>query len=74
MKLFLTLIVSILTYFGLQYYQTGSLVTWVVLVVLWTVIDYFTYDNPFSWKDYILLVVILSVVEIATLYNYFGTL
>ncbi|WP_299122037.1 hypothetical protein [uncultured Tenacibaculum sp.] len=74
MKLFLTLIVSILTYFGLQYYQTGSLITWVVLVVLWTVIDYFTYDNPFSWKDYILLVVILSVIEIATLYNYFGTL
>ncbi|KAB1155269.1 hypothetical protein [Tenacibaculum aiptasiae] len=74
MKLFLTLIVSILTYFGLQYYQTGSFITWVVLIVLWTAIDYFTYDNPFSWKDYILLVVILSVVEIATLYNYFGTL
>ena len=74
MKLFLTLIVSILTYFGLQYYQTGSFITWVVLIVLWTVIDYFTYDNPFSWKDYILLVIILSVVEIATLYNYFGTL
>lgn len=74
MKLFLTLIVSILTYFGLQYYQTGSFITWVVLIVLWTVIDYFTYDNPFSWKDYILLVVILSVVEIATLYNYFETL
>ncbi|MCF2873372.1 MULTISPECIES: hypothetical protein [unclassified Tenacibaculum] len=74
MKLFLTLIVSILTYFGLQYYQTGSLITWVVLVVLWTVIDYFTYNNPFSWKDYIILVVILSIVEIATLYNYFGTL
>lgn len=74
MKLLLTLIASVLIYFGLLYYQTSSFVTWVVLIVLWTVVDYFTYNNPFTWKDYILLVVILSLVEIAMMYNYFGIL
>lgn len=72
MKLFLTLLVSIIIYFGLVYYGATSLVIWIVLIVLWTLIDYLTYNNPFSWKDYIILAIVLSVVEIGTEYNYFG--
>lgn len=74
MKLLLTLIISVLIYFGLLYYQTDSFITWVVLIVIWTVVDYFSYSIPFTWKDYAILVVILSVVEIVTMYNYFGIL
>lgn len=72
MKLFLTLLVSIIIYFGLVYYGATSLVIWIVLIVLWTLIDYLTYNNPFSWKDYIILAIVLSVVEIGTEYNYLG--
>lgn len=72
MKLFLTLLASIIIYFGLVYYGATSLVIWIVLIVLWTLIDYLTYNNPFSWKDYIILAIVLSVVEIGTEYNYFG--
>lgn len=74
MKLILTIIISILAYFGMVYYGSSSLIIWIVLVVLWSVIDYFTYNNPFSWKDYIILAIILSVVEIGSWYNYFGLL
>ncbi len=72
MKLFLTLVVSVLAYFGLGYYGATSLVIWIVLIVLWTLIDYLTYNNPFSWKDYIILAIVLSVIEMGVEYNYFG--
>ncbi|MDC1162322.1 hypothetical protein OAT18_02650 [Tenacibaculum sp.] len=72
MKLFLTLLVSMIIYFGLIYFGATSLVIWIVLIVLWTLIDYVTYNNPFSWKDYIILAIVLSVVEIGAEYNYFG--
>ena len=74
MKLLLTLIISILAYFGMAYYNSSSLVIWVTLIVLWSVIDYFTYINPFNWKDYIILVIVLTVIEIGSWYNYFGLL
>ncbi|MGB0891129.1 MAG: hypothetical protein ACPGUU_02170 [Flavobacteriaceae bacterium] len=74
MKLILTIIISILVYFGMVYYGSSSLIIWIVLIALWSVIDYFTYNNPFSWKDYIILAIILSVVEIGSWYNYFGLL
>lgn len=74
MKLIVTILISIIAYFALAYYGASSLIIWIVLIVLWSVIDYFTYNNPFSWKDYLLLVVILSVVEIGAWYNYFGLL
>ncbi|MEQ3500045.1 hypothetical protein ABMY20_09835 [Tenacibaculum sp. SSH1-16] len=74
MKLILTLALSILAYFGMVYYGVSSLVIWIFLIILWTVIDYFTYDKPFSWIDYIILVIVLSLVEIGSWYNYFGVL
>lgn len=74
MKLILTLALSILAYFGMAYYGASSLIIWIVLIILWTVIDYFTYDKPFSWTDYIILVIVLSLVEIGSWYNYFGVL
>ena len=74
MKLIITIIISVLVYFGMAYYSMSSLMVWIVLIVLWAIIDYFTYNNPFTWKDYTILVVILSVVEISALYNYFGLL
>ena len=74
MKLLLTLIISLLVYFGMAYYGLSSLIIWITLIVLWSMIDYFTYKNPFSWKDYAILVIILSVVEIGSWYNYFGLL
>lgn len=72
MKLFSTLLVSIIIYFGLIYFGATSLVIWIVLIIIWTLIDYMTYSNPFSWKDYIILAIVLSVVEIVAEYNYFG--
>lgn len=72
MKLLLTLIVSIIAYFGMVYYGISSLVIWIVLIVLWTIIDYFTYDKPFSWTEYIILAIVLSLIEMGSWYNYFG--
>lgn len=74
MKLLLTIIISVLAYYGMVYSGTNSMIIWVVLIILWSVIDYFTYNNPFSWKDYAVLVILLSVIEIASWYNYFGLL
>ncbi|WP_143592149.1 hypothetical protein [Tenacibaculum holothuriorum] len=74
MKLLLTTIISIIAYFIMAQYGTSSLIIWVALIILWSVIDYFTYNNPFSWKDYLILVIILTVVEIGAWYNYFGLL
>ena len=74
MKLLLTLILSILAYFGMAYYGATSWMIWVALIILWAIIDYSTYKNPFSWKDYAILVVVLSVVEISSWYNFFGLL
>lgn len=74
MKLIVTIIISVLAYFGMLYYEASSLIIWIVLIVLWSVIDYFTYSNSFSWKDYVILVIILSLVEVGSWYNYFGLL
>lgn len=74
MKLIVTIIISVLAYFGMLYYGASSLIIWIVLIVLWSVIDYFTYSSPFSWKDYVILVIILSLVEVGSWYNYFGLL
>jgi len=74
MKLIITLFVSVILYFLMMHFGLTPLVIWISLIVLWSLIDYFIYNNPFSWKDYIILVIIISVVEIATWYNYFGLL
>ena len=74
MKLIATLILSILVYFGLSYYNSSSLVIWIALIIMWTIIDYLTYNQPFNWKDYTVLVIVLSLVEISSWYNYFGLL
>lgn len=74
MKLLITIIISIAAYFGMVYFGAGSITIWIALIVLWAVIDYFTYKNPFNWKDYVVLVIVLSAVEIAEMYSYFGLL
>lgn len=74
MKLFLTLIITLVAYFVMVHYGVSSLFIWVVFIIFWSAIDYFTYQNPFSWSDYIILVIIVSAIEISTWYDYFGFL
>ncbi|NER11849.1 hypothetical protein GWK08_00195 [Leptobacterium flavescens] len=74
MKLFYTLIASIVAYLFLNYLGLGSWVIWVILVAFWILIDYLFYKKPFSWKDYIVLVLLVSVVEISSWYGFFDFL
>lgn len=74
MKLFLTIVLSVLAYLGMAYYGMASLIIWIMLIVLWAIVDYCTYKKPFNWKDYTLLVIVLSLVEIGAWYDYFGML
>lgn len=72
MKLLVTICVSFLTFFTMYHFQVGTIFTWIILIALWTVIDYSAYKNPFSWKEYTLLVVIFSIIEIVTGTTYFN--
>lgn len=74
MRLFLILIISIFAYYTLTYYGITSWIIWITLVILWMVIDYFFCQNPLSWKEYTLLVIVISIIEIGMWYNYFGLL
>ena len=70
MKLIITLLLSIGIYFLLNAYHTSSLVVWIVLIVFWTLVDYFFYHSLFKWKDYLILVLVLSLIEAASYYGY----
>lgn len=72
MKLLLTQIASVIVYFSMAYFGLSSMLIWVALIIIWTAVDYLTYDKPFTWKDYIILAIVLSVVEMGSWYNLYG--
>ncbi|WP_460219274.1 hypothetical protein [Psychroserpens sp. MEBiC05023] len=74
MKLLLTLVISVFAYFGMAYYDLTSWMIWIALIIIWAIIDYLTYSNPFSWKDYTVLAILITIIEICSWYNYFGIL
>lgn len=70
MKLIITLIASIALYFGLDYFSINSLIIWILLIALWSVIDYLCYQKPFTWTDYAILVIVLSIIELNNWYHF----
>lgn len=70
MKLIITLIGSVTLYFGLDYFGLNSIIIWILLIVVWAMIDYFYYQKPFTWTDYGILVIVLSIVELNSWYHF----
>lgn len=64
MKLFITTIVSAIILIVLKMLGLSSWPIWIGLIIFWMALDYWFYLSPFKWKDYIILIILLSIFEI----------